>query len=100
MTARWLAAAYVLYGLVAVAFLGIDVPPFQNPDEITHFMRAVQVADGGLIGKRFAVPRADGSALITSGGPVDPATMWAFTPFDPIRFHPDVKATRAMWAPN
>ncbi len=50
LTARWLAVAFVLYGLLATAFLAINMPPFQNPDEPTHFLRAAQVADGGLVG--------------------------------------------------
>ena len=50
---RLLAAAFVLYGLAATAFLAINMPPFQNPDEPNHFLRAAQLADGGLVGTRF-----------------------------------------------
>ena len=99
-TARRLAVAFVLYGLVAVTFLGIDVPPFQNPDEITHFMRAAQVAEGGLIGNRFPFSQAGHPTFITSGGLGDPAMAWAFFPFDPVRFHPEIRATRSMWEPR
>jgi hypothetical protein len=48
-----MAAVFLLYGFVAVGVLAIAMPPFQNPDEPNHFLRAAQVAHGGLIGSRF-----------------------------------------------
>src|SRR5258705_3451697 len=65
---RLLAAAYVLYGLVATVFLAINMPPFQNPDEPNRFLRAAQLADGGLLGTRFSTTRADGLSHLTAGG--------------------------------
>jgi hypothetical protein len=53
LTARWMAAAFVLYGLLATAFLAINMPPFQNPDEPAHFLRAAQVAEAGWSGPGF-----------------------------------------------
>ena len=99
-TAQWLAAAFVLYGLVATAFLAINMPPFQNPDEPAHFERAAQIADGGLIATRFSTPGADGSQHVTAGGSADPALMTAFSPFNALIFHPDTRATRSSWALN
>ena len=99
-TARWLAAAFALYGLLATAFLAINMPPFQNPDEPAHFLRAAQVADGRLIGTRYSVTRADGSSQTTAGGPVDPAVLTAAAPFVAMMSHPNARATRANWEPR
>ena len=85
LTARWLAAAFVLYGLLATAFLAINMPPFQNPDEPAHFLRAAQVADGGLTGTRFSTTGADGSRQVTAGGWADPALLRAAAPFEALR---------------
>lgn len=98
-TARRLAGVFVLYGLIATAFLAVKMPPFQNPDEPNHFMRAAQLADGGLVGTRFSQIAADGSLHILAGGPVDPAINTAFLPFDALRFHPNVKTTQALLQP-
>lgn len=100
LTARWMAAAFVLYGLLATAFLAINMPPFQNPDELAHFLRAAQVADGGLVGTRFSTMEADKSRHITAGGWADPALLTAFAPFNKLIFHSDTRATRASWAPR
>ena len=89
--ARCLAAAYVLYGLVAVAFLAMNLPPFQNPDEPAHFLRAAQVADGRLVGFRIAA---------TSGGFSDPALLKAYEPFSDLGFHPETRTVRADWEPR
>lgn len=98
--ARQLAAAFVFYGLVATAFLSINMPPFQNPDEPAHFARAAQVADGDLVGARFSQIGSDGSSHVTAGGRIDPALMAAAASFDSLPTHPDVRATRALWAPD
>jgi uncharacterized membrane protein len=97
---RLLAAAFILYGLVATAFLAINMPPFQNPDELNHFLRAVQVADGQLVATRFSTTGADGLPRVTAGGWVDPAVMTASAPFNALPFHPDKRATRANWDPR
>ena len=97
---RLLAAAFVLYGLVAAVFLAINMPPFQNPDEPNHFLRAAQLADGGLLGTRFSTTGADGSPHLTAGGLADPAIMMALAPFNALPFHFDRRATRADWEPR
>ena len=43
--ARRLASAFVLYGLIAIGFVAVNMPPFQNPDEPAHFLRAAQLAE-------------------------------------------------------
>ena len=97
---RLLAAAFVLYGLVATVFLAINMPPFQNPDEPNHFLRAAQLADGGLLGTRFSTRGADGLPRITAGGLSDPAIMMALAPFNALPFHFDRRARRADWEPR
>jgi uncharacterized membrane protein len=97
---RLLATAFVLYGLVATVFLAISMPPFQNPDEPNHFLRAAQLADGGLVGTRFSTTGPDGLPRLTAGGWVDPAIMMAFAPFNALPFHSDRRAKRANWEPR
>jgi uncharacterized membrane protein len=92
LTARWMALAFVIYGLTATAFLAINVPPFQVPDEPNHFMRAAQIADGKFLGSRLSATSA--------GGAVDPAIQAAFAPFKGLIFHPEERARRADWTPN
>src|SRR5258707_15757554 len=77
---RLLAAAYVLYGLVATVFLAINMPPFQNPDEPSHFLRAAQLADGGLVGTRFSTTGADGLSHLTAGGLGEPGIIFGLAP--------------------
>jgi uncharacterized membrane protein len=97
---RLLAAVFVAYGLITTAFLAIELPPFQNPDEENHFLRAAQIADGGLVGARFTVAQADGSVLTTAGGEADPAVPSAQAPFNPLVSHPGNRAARSMWSPQ
>lgn len=98
--ARRIAAAFVLYGLTATFSFGLNIPPFQNADEPFHFMRAAQIADGEFVGTRFAQALPDGRTELTGGGAIDPALLEAAKPFAAIRFHPEVKAKRADWAPG
>ena len=99
-TARRIAAAFLLYGLVATALFGINTPPFQVADEPIHFMRAAQIAEGDLVGTRFAQTLPGGKTELTGGGSIDPALVAAATPFFALPFHPELRAKRADWAPN
>ena len=59
---RWLAilfAGYALSGCIACAIL---MPPYLNPDEPAHFLRADAISIGGLVGKRETPRRAGGTA--------------------------------------
>ncbi|WP_237482310.1 DUF2142 domain-containing protein [Lichenibacterium dinghuense] len=47
------ALLYLLLALPVVLFQVFGTPPFQMPDEPRHFMRAVQIAGGGLLGHRY-----------------------------------------------
>lgn len=99
-TEWWLAAAFVLYGLVATTFLAINMPPFQNADEPNHFLRAAQLADGGLVATRFPTAAADGAARIAAGGLADPAMWTASVPFRELFFHPERRAKSTYWTPD
>lgn len=70
---------------VLLAFL---MPPFQNPDETAHFLRAEQASAGSLIGHRFAD---------TSGGFVDPGIKSAGDAFEGMPFDPKTKMTWARF---
>lgn len=92
--ARRLASAFVLYGLIAIGFLAVNIPPFQNPDEPAHFLRAAQLADGGLVAFKFS--NADSN--LTAGGWSDPQVLAASDSHTLLAFHPEARATRANWA--
>lgn len=100
VTARLLAVAFVIYGLIAIAFLGVNMPPFQNPDEPNHFLKTAQIADGRLFSTRFSGTAADGSTIAYAGGRVDPGPLIAYRLFTGLIAHPDVRATRAYWEPR
>lgn len=100
LTARWLALLFIVYGLIAIGFLAINMPPFQNPDEFAHFFRAAQIADGGLVARRFSTADAEGLPQVTAGGWVDPALVTAMEPSRILPFHRDIRATRTIWAPS
>lgn len=99
-TASLIAAAFLFYGLVATALLGINTPPFQVADEPIHFMRAAQIAQGDFVGTRFTQNLPDGKTELTGGGTIDPALTAAATPFFTLPFHPELRVKRADSAPN
>ena len=100
LAARGLALLFILYGLIATAFLTINMPPFQNPDEPAHFLRAVQIADGRWVGSRFSSTDAKGSPQVNAGDWVDAAVLTAMEPSSILPFHGDSRATRQTWAPG
>lgn len=85
--------------MIATGLLTFALPPFQSADELTHMMRAVQVADGVMVGKRIMVRDPDGTNKVNAGGDTDPALLHAYFPFHGIPFHAEVKVARAMWEP-
>ena len=64
-------------GLIAVVLLSINLPPFQNPDELAHFFRAEHISRYYLFGQRFEVYK--------SGGLVEENIFLAHAPFADIR---------------
>ena len=86
----WLPKLLILYGVAALCFMTLAMPPFQNPDEPAHFRRAEHISRGHLIGNRYAE--------YNSGGETDANIGAANAPFYPIPFHSHVKVTREMFA--
>ena len=84
-----LAVSFVFYGIFALAFFAIIIPPFQNPDELAHLARAFQISDGGMVGRRFIEPSSQ-----SAGGNVDPEIFRAELPFSTIRFHTENHVSR------
>ena len=82
-TGSTLAAIMVVYGLIAVVLLSINLPPFQNPDELADFFRAEHISRGNLIGQRFEAYK--------SGGLVEENIFPAYVPFAEIPSSPDIK---------
>ena len=68
---------YVMWAGPFVAMLLWLIPPFQNPDERNHYLRAVQIARGELVGYRLpqgALPNARKLLLCWGDRGVDAAT--------------------------
>lgn len=53
---KWLPILYLVWALPLAMTVAILTPPFQNPDEANHMLRAVQIERGGLISYRFTTP--------------------------------------------
>lgn len=85
---RLLAVLYLLVALPVACFLSWHTPPFQTADEDSHFLRALQVAHGGLVSARMKSGRIGG--MLPAG-----ADQLAHGYFD-LRFHAhvDVPARR------
>ena len=80
---------YVIWALPLLLTLVLVMPPWQHPDEIAHFLRAAQIADGMVLGERLGP---------TAGRRSDPAIIAAVLPFNGVPGHPDVKVTETMYA--
>ena len=85
LTLAGLAALWFAVGLMALI-----MPPFQNPDEPAHFLRAEQISRGHLIGQRYSEFKSGGETEINIGA--------AFTPFSPIFGNREIKVTTSMLA--
>ena len=82
-------ALFLAYLAPTLLMLAILTPPWQNPDEPFHMLRAVAVAHGELLGWR---------AWGSSGGLTDPAIYRAFTPVSPASMHGERRLDRATLA--
>ena len=89
MRSAWdaLVPAWILYALLATLLLATNMPPFQNADELNHFMRADQISRFQFVGERFE----DGH---NSGGQVASGIQASAAPFDALISHPDRQVTR------
>ncbi|HYZ60814.1 MAG TPA: hypothetical protein VE650_00030, partial [Acetobacteraceae bacterium] len=86
-----LVTAFIAYALVATTVLSVLLPPFQNADEVNHFLRADNLSRLHLFGERYAGGRS-------SGGIAAPGIEASAAPFEALKFHPEVKATIARYA--
>jgi uncharacterized membrane protein len=84
-----LAWLYVCYALTIGLFLVLATPPFQTPDSVNHFFRAVQISEGHLLSER---------AGNTSGGPMDESLVGFADVFHPMAGHQDVKMNAQLQA--
>jgi uncharacterized membrane protein len=82
-------ALYLFYAIPAGLFLAAATPPFQTPDAANHFFRALHVAEGHILGERIGAGDAD------SGGRIDSAAVKFANLFESMKFHSDVKLSKA-----
>jgi uncharacterized membrane protein len=73
--------------LVVGLFMALSTPPFQSPDEDSHFFRALQLSEGRIIALR------DGDKV---GGYIPGSVVKASEPFEPMRFKPKLKVDISM----
>jgi len=93
---RWLPILYLAWALPLVFVVACVTPPFQNPDEGNHMLRAVQVERGGLTGFRHVSPTPP--ERLSAGGYSDAAISVAEAPFVKLPAHRAVKATQDEFA--
>jgi hypothetical protein len=86
---RLYALLYLLFGALAVVVLSVILPPYQAPDEGTHFKRADQISRGVMLSYRIDT---------ISGGHVGAGIGITEHEFIDIAFHVDVKATPDRYA--
>ncbi|WP_028232210.1 DUF2142 domain-containing protein [Paraburkholderia mimosarum] len=86
---RRLSWLYVCYAMPIGLFLILATPPFQTPDSVVHFFRAIQVSEGHLLSER---------AGNTSGGAIDESVVGFADIFHPMAAHPTVKYDPVMEA--
>lgn len=86
---RRLSWLYVCYALPIGLFLILATPPFQTPDSINHFFRAIQISQGHLFSERVGG---------TSGGPIDESVIGFTDIFVPMKAQPAVKFDASMEA--
>lgn len=81
-----LPALYIPWSVPFLLTLSLLTPPFQNPDEVNHYLRAVQIARGELAGYRLSGP--NWVSPPNSGGHSDPGVIAASEPFAHVKFNP------------
>ncbi len=80
---RSLAMLFLILACPTVLIQVYCTPPIQVADEENHFLRALQVADGHLFGRKIEGDNA--------GGTLDPAAPVFAHNFDALKFKPDRK---------
>lgn len=92
---RFWGALPFVYALWAAPFLlclALLMPPFQNPDEVNHELRAVQVARGELVGVHLPFGVAEPT---NAGGLSDPGVLAASDPFAHLKFHSEERVSKS-----
>ncbi len=84
-----LAIVFALYSAIFIGIVAIEMPPYQNPDEMNHFLRADQISRLGLLPQHL--PTGVGGAF------VDTAIIDTAVPFLTIPFHPERKVTSSLY---
>lgn len=102
---------FLMIALPASMLLTFLTPPFQNPDEIAHVLRADQVARGGWRGERVNCASAADPGLCrisdevafslvgdqpTLGGKIDLGLLRLAAIYRALPFNPDRTTTRTM----
>ena len=83
----------ILFAVLALPTVMVQVyltPPIQVADEENHFLRALQVADGQLVGLKIEGGNA--------GGLLDPEAPTFAHAFDALKFRPDLKLDPGTYA--
>jgi uncharacterized membrane protein len=89
MKGRWFAGLFLVMGAGGSLHLAVINPPFQSADEATHFLRAAQIARGGLVAERgptgdtggrtpetlLRLARAFNDLQFRSRAPIDPRRL-------------------------
>jgi hypothetical protein len=88
LTPRFVSLLYAVLASLAILLLATTMPPMQNPDEEAHAYRADQVSRLVPMGQVLDDGEYGGTI---SNGLVEQQTETAG-----LRFHPELKATRAM----
>ena len=84
-----LVPAWVLYALLATLLLSLNIPPYENADEVNHFFRADQVSRGRLVGERFDNGQ-------NSGGLVSPGIQASARPVRAAEIPRERQVTRGL----
>ena len=84
---------YLAWGMPFLITLAWLTPPFQNPDEVNHYLRAVQLARGEVFAFRLAGPT--GESPPNSGGYSDPGIVAANSLFSHLPFQPQQRVHKA-----
>ncbi len=83
LRSRVLAMLFLILACPTVLIQVYCTPPIQVADEENHFLRALQVADGHLFGRKIEGDNA--------GGTLDPAAPVFAHDFDALKFRPESK---------
>jgi uncharacterized membrane protein len=85
--------SYAVFALPLILFYTFFIPPFQVPDESSHFARAYQLTQGEFFPTKQADADAPGGYIV--GGTVDPGIYSAADKLIYLEFNPAAKYSMA-----